>query len=154
MRPQGETTFGRRLAALRNSRGLTQIDLAKRIRKTRPAIGRWEAGRAFIRGRDLARVARALECRMRDLLAPPDAPIPPRWPRRETSKRRAPIVHLNAQAGRSARITPTSAEAAELERLKALLLEVVHLLARHEPDALALLDRITASSGSDARHAA
>jgi transcriptional regulator with XRE-family HTH domain len=111
--------FGGRLTAIRKSRGLTQTALAKRLDKTRPAVGHWEAGRAFIRSSDLARVARALEwCRMRDLLPPPKRP--PRWPRRLTLKRRA----------------------------------VVHLLARHEPDALALIDRITAPSGSVGRRAA
>jgi hypothetical protein len=49
---------------------------------------------------------------------------------------------------------PTSAEAVEVERLKALLVEVLQRLARHEPDAMTLLDRITAPPGSDVRRAA
>jgi transcriptional regulator with XRE-family HTH domain len=143
---QSGPTFGRRLAAIRKNRGLTQIELAKAIGKTRTAIGHWEAGRAFIRGSDLAQVASALECRIRDLLAPPGVPIPPLWWPRRTAKRR----------GHAGSAPPTSDEAAELERLKALLLEVLQRLVRYEPEAVDLLGRITAPPGSvsDARRAA
>jgi len=164
MRPQSETTFGRRLAAIRKDRGLSQAELATAVAKTRAAVGHWESGRAFIRGSDLARVARALGCRMRDLLAPVEAPIPPRppwWPRWRTSKRQGRPACVNwfvnePAETRSTPTFPTSAKTAELEHLRALLLEVLQRLVRYEPDALGLLDRITAPTGSvsDGRRAA
>jgi len=84
-----EPDFGRRLAAFRADRGLTQCELATAIGKTRATVSHWEAGRAYARSRDLAGIARALDCRIRGLLAPVEAPLPPRppgWTRRRASR--------------------------------------------------------------------
>jgi transcriptional regulator with XRE-family HTH domain len=138
----------RRLATIRKSRGFTQSALATALGKTRPAVGHWEAGRSFIRSGDLARVARALECRMRDLLAPVEASIPARplwWPRRSSKYRRRPApksAPFSAQISKPA--APTSAEA---ERLRTLVLEVLQRLVRYEPEAIALIDQIVSDGG-------
>jgi transcriptional regulator with XRE-family HTH domain len=78
-----QTTIGRRLAAIRNSRGLTQDELAAAVGKTRGSIGHLEAGRvADVGVLVLCRIADALGCGLRDLLAPVGAPIPPLRPER------------------------------------------------------------------------
>jgi transcriptional regulator with XRE-family HTH domain len=84
--------FGRRLAAIRAERGLTQRELATAIGSSRQAVCRWENARAVdIRIGELCKLAGALDCRVRDLLAPFEAPIPPRAssPRRYRRHRRA-----------------------------------------------------------------
>jgi transcriptional regulator with XRE-family HTH domain len=72
-------TFGRRLAQLRTDRRLTQKQLGARIGKSRQTITHWENDAGFEpRLSDVNKCAWALHCRPRDLLAPLDAPIPPR----------------------------------------------------------------------------
>jgi transcriptional regulator with XRE-family HTH domain len=76
MRPSS-ATIGRRLAAIRVNRGLTQGELAVLIGKSKTSICCWEHGRSEMRVGDAIGCARALRCRLRDLLAPVEAPIPP-----------------------------------------------------------------------------
>jgi len=76
---------------------------------------------------------------------------------RGTAKRHErPVGSLmNRRGGDNVPIAP-AAEAAEFEDLKVLLVEIVERLVEYEPDALSLLDRLTAPPGSvsDARRAA
>jgi transcriptional regulator with XRE-family HTH domain len=139
-------TFGQRLRMIRERRGLTQADLAAQVGRSRQTICHFETGRSSdIRNSDLHKLAEVLGCRVRDLFAPIDAPIPPRASPRRISRRRRPACAVSA-----------SGEAAENERLKALLLEVLRRLARYEPAAVDLLDQLTAPPGSvsDVRRAA
>lgn len=142
------TTFGRRLAAIRKHRGLTQAALAYAIGKSRPTINRWESGTAIdIRTGDAESCACALQCRVRDLYAPADAPVPPPL---SSSPRR---THRRIkQVGKPDKTSSPD----EVERLEALLVEVLQRLVRYEPAAMDLLDRIRAPSGlvSDGRRAA
>jgi transcriptional regulator with XRE-family HTH domain len=85
-------SVGRRLAAIRTDRGLTQAALAAAIGKSRQCVCHWERGSSDLRISDLHRLAEALDCRLRDLLAPPEAPIPSLHPRR---KRRRSVSHLD-----------------------------------------------------------
>jgi DNA-binding XRE family transcriptional regulator len=72
-------TFGRRLAQIRADRRMTQQDLGAAIGLSRQTIIRWENDPAFDpRLGDMKKCAWALRCRVGDLLAPLDAPIPPR----------------------------------------------------------------------------
>jgi transcriptional regulator with XRE-family HTH domain len=72
-------TFGLRIAQIRADRGLTQQQLGFAIGKSRQAITRWENDPTFEpRLSDVNKCARALRCQPKDLLAPLDAPIPPR----------------------------------------------------------------------------
>jgi transcriptional regulator with XRE-family HTH domain len=70
-------TFGRRLAAIRKDRGLTQAELAAAIGVSRQRVASWENGGpdwvdiVFVR-----RCARALRCRVKDLAAPAGTPFP------------------------------------------------------------------------------
>jgi transcriptional regulator with XRE-family HTH domain len=77
-------TFGRRLAQIRTDRRLTQEQLGAKIGKSRQTITHWENDPLFDpRLGDVRTCAQALHCRVPDLLAPLDAPIPPlprfRW---------------------------------------------------------------------------
>jgi transcriptional regulator with XRE-family HTH domain len=78
-------TFGRRLAAIRQDRGLTEAELGTVVGKSKTTICAWEHGATIdIAAGDVTRCARALRCRRGDLLAPLDAPIPAApsyWPR-------------------------------------------------------------------------
>jgi transcriptional regulator with XRE-family HTH domain len=76
-----QPAFGCRLAAIRAARDLTQEQLSTTIGKSRQTICHWESGRApDIRVADLQKIAEILGCRVRDLLAPPETPIPPFHP--------------------------------------------------------------------------
>jgi transcriptional regulator with XRE-family HTH domain len=79
------TTFGRRLAAIREHRGLTQEQLGTVIGKSKQTICRWESDPgAEVDPRDVAKCARVLHCGMRHFLAPLYEPLPPcplSWPR-------------------------------------------------------------------------
>jgi transcriptional regulator with XRE-family HTH domain len=78
-RETGIPFSGRLLAAIRKNRGLTQSQLTMAVGKTRQMVGHLETGRVGDIGVGaLSRIADALGCRSRDLLAPPDAPILPR----------------------------------------------------------------------------
>jgi transcriptional regulator with XRE-family HTH domain len=76
MRPLSED-IGRRLAAIRLDRGLRQTELARAIKRTKQALNKWEHNRSPMRLDDAEACAAALRCRLDDLLAPMDAPIPP-----------------------------------------------------------------------------
>jgi transcriptional regulator with XRE-family HTH domain len=70
-------TFGRRLAAIRSNRSLTQAELGAAIGASRQTISHWEtcAG-GEVQTRDIKKCARVLRCRVKDLLAPAAAPLP------------------------------------------------------------------------------
>jgi transcriptional regulator with XRE-family HTH domain len=130
-------TFGLRLRMIRERRGLTQADLAAQVGRSRQTICHFETGRSSdIRNSDLHKLAEVLGCRVRDLLAPIEAPLPPLWSNRRRVRQRA--------VDRPDKPSPQD----EVERLEALLLEVLQRLARYEPGAVDLLDRIGAPPAS------
>jgi len=70
--------FGRRFAAIREHRGLTQAELAAAIGKSEQTIRAWEnmiCGQVSLS--DLKQCACALRCSVRDLLGLIYDPIPP-----------------------------------------------------------------------------
>jgi transcriptional regulator with XRE-family HTH domain len=70
-------TFGRRLSAVRIDRGLTQAELGAAIGMYRQLIARWEGGGIYaVDIRAVRKCARVLHCRVKDLSAPLDAPLP------------------------------------------------------------------------------
>lgn len=72
----GQGTFGRRLALIRQDRDLSQHELGTAVGRTRQTIAAWETkNRLHLRHKD--RLARALGCSIDELMAPLDAPIPP-----------------------------------------------------------------------------
>jgi transcriptional regulator with XRE-family HTH domain len=68
--------FGRRLAAIRTERGLTQAELALLVGCSRQTICHWEKRSTPIEPDDMVNCARALHCRKKDLLAPVEDQIP------------------------------------------------------------------------------
>ena len=85
-------TFGRRLAQIRTRRRLTQLQLGVAIGKSRHTICHWENDEFFeVRLSDAKKCAQALHCRLGDLLAPLDAPIPPD-PRPKRRRRRSMLL--------------------------------------------------------------
>ena len=66
---------GRRLAELRRDRGLSQQQLADAIGLTTGAIKHFEKGRNRITADQLVQLARALDCRAADILAPFGSPM-------------------------------------------------------------------------------
>jgi transcriptional regulator with XRE-family HTH domain len=102
---------GCRLAAIRSDRGLTKTQLAAVVGVSRQAITRWEQSARFkIRSGDAHRIAQTLRCRRDDLLAPADAPLPPRpfaWPRiRRRLQQRIAALLSGGGPPRRARPTP------------------------------------------------
>jgi transcriptional regulator with XRE-family HTH domain len=82
-------TFGRRLAQIRTDRCLTQQQFGIAIGKSRHTIRHWENDPFFkVRLSDAKKCARALHCRLADLRAPVDAPVPPD-PRPKRRRRRS-----------------------------------------------------------------
>jgi transcriptional regulator with XRE-family HTH domain len=72
------TTFGRRLAAVRIARGLTEAEFAAAIGQSEQTIWAWENSICHeVPLPDVRLCARALHCRVRNLLGPTDDPIPP-----------------------------------------------------------------------------
>jgi transcriptional regulator with XRE-family HTH domain len=70
--------FGRRLAAIREHRGLTQAELAVAIGKSEQTIHDWESITLHpVPLSDLEQCAHALRCRVRDLLGLIYDPISP-----------------------------------------------------------------------------
>ena len=57
------------LKAIRASKKLTQIDLAKQLGVARTAIAMWETGAAFPRADKLPMLAKILNCTVDELLA-------------------------------------------------------------------------------------
>ena len=55
-----ETNIGRRIADLRESQGLTQSDLATKIKSTQSAVARMESGRQNVSAEMLAKISKAL----------------------------------------------------------------------------------------------
>jgi transcriptional regulator with XRE-family HTH domain len=86
-------TFGRRLAQIRTDRRLTQQQLGVAVGKSKPTICHWENDPFFeVCESDAKKCAQALHCRLGDLLAPLNAPIPsdPRLKRRRRRSARLP----------------------------------------------------------------
>ena len=57
-----------KLARVRIARGLTQTQLAEMTGCTQADISRWERGTHAMGSRRLAQIARALECRIEDII--------------------------------------------------------------------------------------
>lgn len=57
-----------KLARVRIARGLTQTQLAEMMGCTQADISRWERGTHAMGSRRLAQIARALECRIEDII--------------------------------------------------------------------------------------
>jgi transcriptional regulator with XRE-family HTH domain len=74
MHDQGR--IGKRLAAIREYRFMSQAELAQAIGVSKGLIAHYEHGRAEIGASRLQQLATALHCRAADLLAPLDAPLP------------------------------------------------------------------------------
>jgi transcriptional regulator with XRE-family HTH domain len=68
--------IGRRLAAIRAHRMMSQTELGAAIGIGKNAIWHYETGRVEISPGRLESLAEALHCRVSDLLAPLDAPLP------------------------------------------------------------------------------
>lgn len=64
--------FGRRLARNRVAAGLTQVEVAARWGKARGSVANIEGGRQPVALHEVPSLAKAVGCRVRDLL-------PPRW---------------------------------------------------------------------------
>lgn len=71
-----ETRIGKRLAAIREHRRMSQADLAAALGVSKAAIGHYEHGRVRLTVPRLEQLALALHCRVADLLAPLDTPVP------------------------------------------------------------------------------
>ena len=69
-------TIGRRLAAIRGHRLISQAELARAVGVTKALIGHYEHGRAEIGASRLEQLATALHCKAADILAALDAPLP------------------------------------------------------------------------------
>ena len=70
-----ETRIGKRLAAIREHRRISQAELAAALGVSKAAIGHYEHGRVRLTVPRLEQLARALHCRVADLLAPLDTPV-------------------------------------------------------------------------------
>jgi DNA-binding XRE family transcriptional regulator len=101
---------GRRLAAIRIDRSLSQAVLAAAVGVSRQTIYFWESRASFaIRRPRARRLAHALGCQVKDLLAPLDDSIPPRpsnWAhiRQVLQRRQAPLRLADAQRHGDARV--------------------------------------------------
>jgi transcriptional regulator with XRE-family HTH domain len=71
-----DPTIGKRLAAIRQHRRLSQAELAAMVGASKSAIYHYEHGNARIWPSLLSALASALRCRISDLHAPLDAPLP------------------------------------------------------------------------------
>jgi len=67
-------TFGRRLKAIRRDRGFTQAELAALIGRSKQSVSAWENSVCDVRLIAVEKCAAALECKVKDLLAPLDKP--------------------------------------------------------------------------------
>jgi transcriptional regulator with XRE-family HTH domain len=81
-------SIGGRLRVIREARGMTQTELGAAIGETRHIIENVEYGRTVLSLARAARIAAVLHCPTDELLAAPDAPVPPR-PRMRGSFRRS-----------------------------------------------------------------
>jgi transcriptional regulator with XRE-family HTH domain len=64
---------GRRLAQLRKDRGLSQAQLAEKLKMTRFAVINYELGKTELRATVISQLAHALECKSTDLIAETEA---------------------------------------------------------------------------------
>lgn len=55
------------LKALREKRGITQVELAKLVGVNQPAIAHWEAGTTMPRAKTLRTLAQVLKCKIEEL---------------------------------------------------------------------------------------
>jgi transcriptional regulator with XRE-family HTH domain len=92
-------TFGPRLQAVREHRGLSQTELATTIGKSKQIISGWENSTIEVERGDVNKCAQSLRCRIDDLLAPVSAPLPPHpfWTRIKKRLRRATQFNSNPQ---------------------------------------------------------
>lgn len=56
------------LAKLRRRKGLTQVQLAKKLKTTQPAISKWESNGKNVRPSTLKRIADAIGCKESELV--------------------------------------------------------------------------------------
>jgi transcriptional regulator with XRE-family HTH domain len=71
-----DTTIGKRIAMIREHRGMSQAALAAAIEVSKSVIFHYEHGQTRITVDHLEKLAIALHCAARDLLAALDTPIP------------------------------------------------------------------------------
>ena len=105
MRPPSNT-IGRRLAAIRKDRGLTQAEVGAWIGKSKTSVFAWERGLYEIKLADAQACAGALRCSLKDLLAAVDAPlpaVPARWPRTRRRSRQCSELLVEMKSPTSAR---------------------------------------------------
>lgn len=106
--------FAHHLRAIRLSRGLTQVELSIAIGRHRHTVAHWESGQNFrIRYEDVKKCAKALRCRVRDLIAPKEAPVPSQpadWPSVRRRIKRY-VATLTGRRPRPLRKTRVRAEA-------------------------------------------
>jgi transcriptional regulator with XRE-family HTH domain len=56
-----------RIHLIREKRGLSQTELAKRINVSQPLLSKWESGKAYPRYPELKAIATVLKCSIEDL---------------------------------------------------------------------------------------
>jgi transcriptional regulator with XRE-family HTH domain len=59
--------IGQRIAQLRRARGITALELARRIKRDPQTVSRWERGLSVPDANDLARIAGIFECPVGEL---------------------------------------------------------------------------------------
>lgn len=92
--------FGRRLAALRKERGLSQQALAEELPVTRQAVSNWERGQTTPDLGSLQRLCQVLDVDWNHLCGGPASPVPQRrWPVRHTAVLLAAGIALAIVAG-------------------------------------------------------
>jgi transcriptional regulator with XRE-family HTH domain len=71
-----DAVIGKRIAQIREHRLMTQAALGEAIGVSKYAIYHYEHGHRRITAKVLELLAAALHCTLKDLVAPPEAPIP------------------------------------------------------------------------------
>ncbi|MBL8957396.1 MAG: helix-turn-helix transcriptional regulator [Myxococcaceae bacterium] len=66
--PEGTKAIGQRLTAIRKARGLTQIDVAHKLRITQTLISKYERGDLLLHGELIVRFAETLDVSADDIL--------------------------------------------------------------------------------------
>ena len=94
-----QTAFGKRLVALRQARGLTQIELAKAADTTQRAISYYETEAEFPIASALVPLARALQVTTDELLGVKPAKLDQGKPRTPASLEKIPAHGVTAGTG-------------------------------------------------------